>query len=331
MGVAHMPVAMNRDATFMTALALCLLAGGAAWSAPAHAPHLFALAALGVAFLAGMLRAGRGSAAWVTAAVMLIALSLPSPFRPGAHGAGGCEITAISFNAKLQRIPDEAAILNALSRSVADVVFLQEAPPAASLLQRLRASSDYGGHHMAVSHRHRLVILSRFPLASREDASGWLATEAQLPDGTRILLLAALVPKPHLRQREHASVVAGIEDRLARAEGRFLAGIDLNAGPASGSAHRIATLGADAHWAAGTGFGFTFPTSERRMGILGPWLRIDYLFAGQRLAPTAVETLPDRGRSTHLPLRGEFMLRESHCADPRTSPHGAPNHDEVQT
>jgi endonuclease/exonuclease/phosphatase (EEP) superfamily protein YafD len=331
MRIAHMSIAMNRNTVFLAALALCLLAGCAAWSALAHAPHLIALAALGVALLAGVLRAGRASAAWMTAAVILLALSLPNPFRPGAHGAGGCEITAITFNAKLQRIPDEAAMLQALSRNVADVVFLQEAPPTTALLQRLRASPDYGGHHVAVSHRLRLVILSRFPLASREDAAGWLTTEAQLPDGARILLLAALVPKPHLRQREHASIVAGIEDRLARAEGRFLAGIDLNAGPASGSAHRIAALGADAHWAAGTGFGFTFPTSERRMGILGPWLRIDYLFAGPRLVPAAVETLPDRGRSTHLPLRGEFVLRDSLCADPRISPHDAPNHDKVQT
>jgi vancomycin resistance protein VanJ len=87
----------------------------------------------------------------------------------------------------------------------------------------------------------------------------------------------------------------------------FIVGGDFNM-PDHGRMYRIATKGmTDAFAAAGNGWGLTFPGGKDSAlaAMLGPWLRIDYLFAGKGWKPVECRTANDP-RSQHRAVFGRF-------------------------
>ncbi len=71
--------------------------------------------------------------------------------------------------------------------------------------------------------------------------------------------------------------------------------------------HTVARRLIDSHRVSGRGFGFTFPGSTRNpLTLRGPWLRIDYAFAGRGWKP--VFSAPEPGRlSQHCALSAHFV------------------------
>lgn len=88
----------------------------------------------------------------------------------------------------------------------------------------------------------------------------------------------------------------------------FLAMGDFNA-PDHGYVHRlIASRLVDAFKKNGRGFGWTFPGNMHNpLSLFGPWLRIDYLFAGRGFAPVYARTEPSR-RSKHRAVSARFEM-----------------------
>ncbi len=87
----------------------------------------------------------------------------------------------------------------------------------------------------------------------------------------------------------------------------FIVGGDFNM-PDHGRMYRIATKGmTDAFATAGNGWGLTFPgTKDSALAAkLGPWLRIDYLFAGKGWKPVECRTANDP-RSQHRAVFARF-------------------------
>lgn len=87
----------------------------------------------------------------------------------------------------------------------------------------------------------------------------------------------------------------------------YLVGGDFNM-PDHGRMYRLFSARMiDAFAACGNGWGFTFPgTKDSTAGtILGPWLRIDYLFAGRGWKPVDCRTADD-ARSQHRAVLGRF-------------------------
>ncbi len=67
----------------------------------------------------------------------------------------------------------------------------------------------------------------------------------------------------------------------------------------------------DAFAAKGAGYGFTFPgTSKNPLTLFGPWLRIDYIFAGKNWQPLSFKVEP-RQPAQHLSVAAEFEFSES--------------------
>lgn len=88
----------------------------------------------------------------------------------------------------------------------------------------------------------------------------------------------------------------------------FIVAGDFNM-PARGYLHRLfrGTL-TDAFAETGRGYGFTLPGSTRNpLSAFGPWMRIDYLFAGRGFTPVYCEVAPDR-KSQHCPVAARFAL-----------------------
>jgi endonuclease/exonuclease/phosphatase (EEP) superfamily protein YafD len=78
--------------------------------------------------------------------------------------------------------------------------------------------------------------------------------------------------------------------------------------PDHGGMYRLfASKFVDAFAASGNGWGFTFPgAKESRIGaLLGPWLRLDYLFAGHGWKPVECRTADD-ALSQHRAVLARF-------------------------
>ena len=99
----------------------------------------------------------------------------------------------------------------------------------------------------------------------------------------------------------------GLAEILAQEKLPFIVGGDFNM-PDHGKTYRIfAGKMTDAFAASGNGRGFTFPGSKdsRAAAFLGPWLRIDYLFAGRGWKPVDCRTADD-ARSQHRAVLARF-------------------------
>ncbi len=82
----------------------------------------------------------------------------------------------------------------------------------------------------------------------------------------------------------------------------FIVAGDFNT-PEHGIVHRLLSSNLqDAHVVAGRGWGCTFPSNEKKDGILarvfGAWLRLDYIFAGRGFTPVECRVASDE-RSQH--------------------------------
>ena len=300
--------ATRPDVVVLLALLVFLLAVVVSDELLAHAPHVAALAALLLGLAALAFRAFLGGASFLLVGLVLGLPHVNLGLRSPALSDNTCRVTAITFNAKQLRVADLPALIGLLERNPADVIFLQETPPAAAFREALARSSTLADRSVALHAERFLAIISRFPLSAAAPARDWLQARATLPGGTSLLLVTGVAPKPHVDAQEAQAYAARLEALAAQANGQMLAGMDMNAGPHSAIMRGLPPLLTDAHAAAGAGFGFTFPTVERQLGRLGPWLRIDYLLAGAGLRPVATRVLEERARSTHLPLSGTFAV-----------------------
>jgi vancomycin resistance protein VanJ len=81
--------------------------------------------------------------------------------------------------------------------------------------------------------------------------------------------------------------------------------------PAHGGLYRLLAANlTDSFAVAGDGGGETFPESAGRLSRLGPWMRLDYLFAGKDWIPLACEVEP-RVRAQHLAVAGRYTLMKT--------------------
>lgn len=103
------------------------------------------------------------------------------------------------------------------------------------------------------------------------------------------------------------ALATGLAKVLSEEKLPFIVGGDFNM-PDHGMMYRMfAEKMSDAFAQSGNGRGFTFPGSKdsRSAAILGPWLRIDYLFAGRGWKPVDCRTADD-ARSQHRAVLARF-------------------------
>ena len=117
--------------------------------------------------------------------------------------------------------------------------------------------------------------------------------------------------KKHLAER--VRVVEALKNKLAQEKNPFFAIGDFNF-PSHGYLYRLFSeqLG-DAFRKRGKGFGWTFPGNlgNNFLGLMGPWMRLDYIFYSQDFEPTYFRIEHEKnqiGFSQHLPIIGKFKL-----------------------
>jgi endonuclease/exonuclease/phosphatase (EEP) superfamily protein YafD len=242
-------------------------------------------------------------------------------------------VTAVTFNFGDS---NRSQFHQFLEKERPDIIVLQDARgQGASLAQRIPG--------MQVSELGRMVLLSRFPIQKGALIEGAkvgdvpIAARWEVLIGERVVAIYSVhLPTPRrelsrfLGKRRFLDGLIGHGDRqvafgeyrewinarieLARKLARVFAeeqrpmivGGDFNTPDHGYIYHLFARQMTDAFAAAGRGWGLTFPGSTRNpVSFHGPWLRIDYFFAGRGWKVS--ECRPEPGfRSQHKAVLARF-------------------------
>lgn len=203
------------------------------------------------------------------------------PSVPSSTSAG---ITLTSLSNRTSNA-DMAATARLLRANRADIFVLQEIADPKGLLNQLNGLYAAETKPRACW-RGTYLILSRFDLTS---ADGLAANQAircgiELPAGAAVVYSVHLPRAVREATQQHAAMAQLMADASRQEKPVILAG-DYNATPFSQAMRATATDLVNAFDQVGRGPGFTFPTHARRLGSIGPFLRIDHVLVSQILVP----------------------------------------------
>jgi vancomycin resistance protein VanJ len=272
--------------------------------------------------LPALVAAGLSGRRW-----LFFTLALSTGFIVVAHAhlffrkapAESCEATRVrvmSYNV-WSRNQDLSRVARVVARFDPDILLVQELAPTSferltrelsSLLPEVRWSASYDAGSF-------LATYSRYPQVSPPN-KGLRSVQKSLvhtPKGPltvyNVHFLRTVLRHRANWQRLHDQVAQLMTDEINLAPGPLIVGGDFNITDQTETFRLIARRLRNAHSEAGEGFGFTFPSKERRLkGVLTlpPLVRIDHLFCNDRLHVCRAGTLADAGGSDHFPVTAEF-------------------------
>jgi len=111
-----------------------------------------------------------------------------------------------------------------------------------------------------------------------------------------------------------------VVDEIGKEKRPFLIAGDFNVPSHGHIYHMVSSRFTDSFEKRGRGFGFTFPGyTHNPLALFGPWMRLDYIFAGSGLRPVYCRAEPDR-RSQHRAVVARLEMVDSPPAPGKTSP-----------
>jgi vancomycin resistance protein VanJ len=123
--------------------------------------------------------------------------------------------------------------------------------------------------------------------------------------------LRTVLRRSHNWQRLHDEINDLVLNEILMTSGPVILGGDFNMTDQTQTYRDISKVLKNAHWEAGSGFGFTFPSTSRKIKrtfTLPPIVRIDHIFFNKYLHAYRARTLDESGGSDHLPIVSEFVL-----------------------
>ena len=291
-------------------VALCVglgtFAAGYSW-ARNFLPEIGAVL-LGYVVLASLARLWLTSSAALVLAVFLVP-ALLSAYLPRTTGErDGCLVSVLNFNME-QDPPDEAGAMKLISQVHPDILFGEKIYSADRVTEKLLSGSFRG--YSSFQAPGAALILSRFPILrayrSGEGAARTNAVDISVENRT-IRLVNMYVSRPNKDARRYLADYADIRAEVRQDHKALILAGDGNATVYSREVAQLLKLVKDVWEERGSGLGATFPGPWRRLGLLGPWLRIDFIFHNDAFAAKSAWRLTDATGAGHYPVLAELIL-----------------------
>jgi endonuclease/exonuclease/phosphatase (EEP) superfamily protein YafD len=251
-------------------------------------------------------------------AAMIVAVHFPlfSRSRDAVASPSAVKLKVMSYNTFSEN-GDARRIAAVVLAYEPDVLLLQEI--RAEVFERLMESLRelYGGRpvHRAYDPGILQGVVSRHALGSRasmKDKGQAQKVVLRLPDGRPVTVFNVHPLRTRGWSHRYRQISALLEEDVVRERAPVILGGDFNAPDHSQLYGSIAGHLENAHRAAGSGFGFTYPASSA--GTWGPLpvpalVRIDHIFFSDHFVALRAGTLEDSGGSDHHPVFAELVLK----------------------
>lgn len=234
----------------------------------------------------------------ITVLAVMICVAAPIAMQWSATGDPEIEegsLKVLSFSG-MTRTSNEADLELLLQTQEADIACLQEFLPGEALSRVLATypSSIVSPGGQAIASVHPMTLV--------RDENYLVHVVAEITNGLTLNIVNVHMPRLY-RGREADGMWRNLLGLVANAEPPLLVCGDFNVTPFNNVYHVMTKdLGLiNAHEVAGRGFGFTFPSGGRRLGIMGPQIRIDHIFVRGGV-PTQAATHNGSNASDHLAI-----------------------------
>jgi vancomycin resistance protein VanJ len=225
---------------------------------------------------------------------------------------------------------DDAQIAKVILSRRPDILLLQEIPPEVfgRLMDRIRDLYQGSTVYRAYEPTLMQAVVSRHPVessASMDDKGKAQKVVLRAPDGPIVVFNVHPLRTRGWRHR-YEQIASLLEEDVLPERAPVILGGDLNAPDHSQLYRLIAGHLENAHRAAGSGFGFTYPSSDfRLLGVLPapPLVRIDHIFLSDHFVALRAGTIEDSGGSDHRPVFAKVRVKSSISGDARSAVPGA--------
>ncbi len=250
----------------------------------------FLLGAAAVLVCCALLARYRAAAALAGLTAAILATHMPpSLFRLAPADTLVSEKIGITLTTLSNRTAntDFNATAAALIRHRADIFALQEVAEPAGLTHKLAGLYGPGRpvHSCGIG---TYLAISRFAFGQPVKLTNNVAIRCpiHLPGGSAQLYLIHL-PRSLTGTERQRTAAAQIWADIQRQTTPVIAAGDFNATPLTITMQTLGNRLVNAFDQSGQGAGFTFPTSARRLGKLGPFLRIDHVLVSPKFIPVS--------------------------------------------
>jgi len=236
-------------------------------------------------------------------------------FLPGHEKShDGFQLKVMSYNIwrENSNIPGIAEVIR---NQKPDLILLQEIH--SDKLRTLITELDdlyLNEPYVTFEERKLQAMISHFPLQRVDAGHGKGRTQKAIVSTIKgpITVLNVHPYRNSGWQRRHKQMITLIAEHIAGDSNPLILGGDFNTTDQSQTFRLFGPILKNAHWQAGWGFGFTYPTSAvkfLRKFPLPPLVRIDHIFHSNHFITQKASTLSDSGGSDHFPIIAELILK----------------------
>ena len=261
---------------------------------------------------------------WVILPVSLLALpGLVLPYILATADLGGEKTALINVSiadstpftvmtfSKMSRNRNYEAIADLLDCKKYDAILMQEASDFTALSTEQPSILRDCNTSFVGNQYKSLVLLTPHKITAEQSSKFGNLFVIELPGGGPVALLTNRVDKTlnkpvALQQSQVESMLSATQELRDAGTPTIIAG-DFNATPFNTVHYYMREAMAYARPAGIMNQTFTFPAEGRRMGLIGPQIRIDHIFyTGMQLK--RADVLDTSAGSDHYPVRAEFLL-----------------------
>lgn len=214
-------------------------------------------------------------------------------------------LKVMSYSA-MGRNKNYEAIAKVIKQVRPDLLFLQETGHA--VIEKLTDLYPSGQLHYYIGNVG--VIVSRFdiiPIDSKKIQKAVIKTPGKNITVWNIHADKIFTGKNFNNVSRQLNQFSLLADEIRKADGPVIVAGDFNTTENTQAYRTINRYLKNAHWEAGWGFGFTFPTRARRIGSFMPFIRIDHIFYSDHFCCIKAKVLSQSGGSDHLPMVADFQ------------------------